>query len=127
MRGLGSRLAALALALALGAAGAHSLGTSSPTGAACSVGGRSAPTATAPHLAVTGLPRSATGGGWKRAESGGTGSGPGADGTCRVRVEAPLHPTAARIEATERLELPARQASGLLGLAASPANAPPGS
>jgi hypothetical protein len=125
MRGLGSRLAALALALTIGAAGAHSLGTSSPTGAACSVDSASAPSAPAPHLEVTGLPRTSTGSGWKRAEFGGTGWGPGVDGTCRVRVEAALHPTLARVAGTELLELPARRSGGLLGLAASPANAPP--
>lgn len=127
MRGLGSRLAALALALAFGAAGAHSLGTSSPAGAACSIDLGSAPSVTAPRLSVSGLPRASTGGGWTRTETDRTGSGPGADGTCRVLVGAFLHPTLAPASSTEPLELPARRSGGLLGLAASPANAPPGS
>ena len=127
MRGPGSRLAALVLALAFGAAGAHSLGSSSPTGAARSVDAASALGAKAPHVAVAGLTGAATGGGWERAETERTGSGAGADRSRRIAREAAPRSSLAPASGALPSELPARWSGGLLGLAASPANAPPGS
>lgn len=128
LRGLRSRLAALALALAFGAAGAHSSGTSSPTGAACSADAAAAHAAGLPHASAVGLgSRAATGAGWKRAETERIGTAPEGGGTCRVLLEASAHPFHARSPSGERRGLPARRSNGLLGLGTSPANAPPGS
>lgn len=127
MRELGSRLAALALALVFGAAGGQPPGSSSPTGSACSVEAAAPASATDSGLAVTGLPRASTGGGWKRAESERTGSTPEGDDTCRAEVQASPRPADAPQPGAKRSGLPNRRSSGLLGLATSPANAPPGS
>jgi hypothetical protein len=131
MRGLSLRLAASALALTLGAAGAHSLGAPSPAGEAqCSAAVASTGDAAGlPHLASPGFTHLASaGGGWKRAESDRTRAGShDQPKPCRKHVASTRRH---RQPGTTRLAssgLPARGSSGLLGLAATPANAPPGS
>ena len=127
MRGLGSRLAALALALPLGAAGAHSLGTPSPTDAACSADALAAD-ATVSYLSTAGVGlRVAPAGGWERAETERTGSRPVGDHACRLRPHASAPPRRALIARSRARGLPVRGSVGLLGLHTSPANAPPGS
>ena len=127
MRGLGLRRSAFALALSFGAAGAHSLGARSPTGVACSIDVAAAPSTTAADLAVAALPRAASGGGWTRTETERSGSSADAERACRARSTASAHPSLTSATGAGLSALPVRRSGGLLGLAASPANAPPGS
>jgi len=130
MRGLSSRLAASALALALGVAGAHSLGAPSPAGASCSDAlATTGHVAEWPHLSAPSFTqRPAGGGGWKRAESDRSGSGSDSHPRpCRARAQpASHHPPPPTLRPVP-LRLPAGGTVGLLGLGTSPANAPPGS
>jgi hypothetical protein len=141
MRGQSSRLAAVALALLLGAAGAHSLGVTPPAGAAsCFMAaddrGRVADPghAASNHVqrsspfAAAGLTSRTAAGGWKGAESERTGAG--SNGHVRG---CPLRPARSFDEARHATTravpagITAPISRGLLGLATSPANAPPGS
>jgi len=131
MRGLSSRLAVFALALVIGAAGARSLGSTSPAGtASCSPGPLAGHAAPAAHFATIVLgPRTTPVGGWKRTETRGSGPldevGPRPCGG--HLVAAAQHPRG-KTDASLPHRLPSRRAGGLLGLAtSSPANAPPGS
>jgi hypothetical protein len=126
MRDLGSCLAALALSLALGAAGTQSSGTSSATGVAPSVEGVSPQITSASQPATLGLgPRTAAGGGWKRVEGERTGSGGDADRAHRIRADASRLRAPAPGSGQGPFGAPTRRSGGLLGLDAAPANAPP--
>ena len=129
MRGPDSRPAIVALAFLLGAAGASSLGTPSPAGAAeClpELGGHAAP---ASSLARAGPPPAAAPAeAWRETNPERTGtSGKGEPRSWRHRHATEL--AGARRPAAERDEWARAtgRATGLLGLLGSPANAPPGS
>jgi len=128
MRGPSSRLAAVALALSLGAAGARSLGAVLPSGAAsCS---RASPDATSNHLAT--LPEWREGGsgalGWRGTDPERTGSTPDDKGPRRgARIAAPRGAWLSGPLLAGTQGLSAQRTRGLLGLAGTPANAPPGS
>jgi hypothetical protein len=129
MRGQRSRFAVLALALAFGAAGTLSSG-STPTdrAASCSVdrvaGGAAAPR----HAALAGTDqRTAAGEGWQRTEPERGECGCERGRHCR-RAGAVTHVRLRQaVSASTAFELPGRRSGGLLGLGTSPANAPPGS
>jgi len=125
MRGPRSRLAAVVLALTLGAAGAHSWGVTAAASSASCLASSAGHVAGAERSSIGAWQRVATGGGWKRAESERSGSGAGGERACRGEAGAsPGHPVP-RAPASAPAGPKARGSVGLLGLGASPANAPP--
>jgi hypothetical protein len=126
MRGPSSRLAVVALALALGAAGSRSLGSPSAAGPSpCLAAPGVAHAAGAERSSIGGWQRVASGGGWKQAESERSGSGATGERSCRGDAVRSPRPPAPRASARAPAGVEVHGSVGLLGLGASPANAPP--
>jgi len=129
-RGLGSRLALLALALVLGSAGGRSLAT--PLGgdaASCASGIVAAHPSGDRRAGSSAEGQRAAQGGWQATKPDRSGAGP--EGEARPCRTVPPADARCRSTLASRNKHPdlrgPRAATGLLGLDASPANAPPGS